>query len=138
MPEHSRSFTSELSRLPELRGFFNNICRAAWGVEPDDEALCQIELALQEAATNIIRHAYRGERGQPIDMTVSIDETTVEITLRHNGDDFDPATVQPPSFDGSRFGGFGIYMIQQLVDEVVYDRDAVGRAGVRLVKRRKK
>ena len=35
MPEQRRTFPSELSRLPELRGFFSNVCRAAWGPESD-------------------------------------------------------------------------------------------------------
>jgi anti-sigma B factor antagonist len=44
--------------------------------------------------------------------------------------------VAPPAFDGSRQGGFGVYLIKQTVDEVHYFCDARGRCGVRLVKKR--
>jgi serine/threonine-protein kinase RsbW len=137
MAEHRQTFTSSLSELPELRAFLDAACRQAWAVEADDEALCELELAVQEAVTNVIRHAYRGERDRPIDVIIRTDRNLADVTLRHEGDDFDPTSVQPPSFDGSRFGGFGVYMIEQLVDQVIYDRDTEGRNGVRLIKKRK-
>jgi serine/threonine-protein kinase RsbW len=137
MTESSYTFPSELGQLSAMRGFLDAACRNAWAVESDDEKLCELELAVQEAATNIIRHAYEGQPGQPIHMTVATDPDTAHVTLRHHGRGFDPDAIPPPSFDGSRFGGFGIYLIGQLVDEVEYIRDSDGRFGIRLLKRRR-
>jgi serine/threonine-protein kinase RsbW len=136
MSHLSRTFASDLGQLSALREFLDEICRGAWTVEADDDALCQLELATHEAATNIIRHAYEGRPGQLIYMTVEADAGMARVTLRHNGREFDPASVPAPKFDGTRFGGFGVYLIGQLVDEVTYTRDDEGRFMIRLVKRR--
>src|SRR5262245_30167117 len=58
-----REFTSDLNELAELRRVAVDCCRRAWGDSASGEALEQLELALQEAATNIVRHAYGGEKG---------------------------------------------------------------------------
>jgi serine/threonine-protein kinase RsbW len=136
MTEASFTFPSELGQLSAMREFLDAACRSAWAVECDDDMLCELELAVQEAATNIIRHAYDGQPGLPIHMTVATDPDTARVTLRHHGRGFDPDAVPPPSFDGSRFGGFGLYLIAKLVDEVEYTRDSDGRFGIRLLKRR--
>src|SRR5262249_8017136 len=54
----------------------------------------------------------------------------------HRGRDFDPAQIDPPSFDGSRYGGFGHYLIGRCVDDVRYVHNDEGRRGIRFVKRR--
>ena len=137
MVESSCTFPSELSQLTALRSFLDTACRRAWGVDADDERLCQLELAVHEAATNIIRHAYQGQPGKPIHLLVETDGETARVTLSHYGRDFDPDAVPAPDFEGNRFGGFGLYLIGQLVDEVTYTRDDEGRHGIRLFTRRK-
>ena len=52
----------------------------------------------------------------------------------HLGDSFDPASVPPPAFDGSRETGFGVYLIASSVDDVRYSRDERGRNCVALTK----
>ncbi len=58
------------------------------------------------------------------------------MTLWHGGRGFDPQAAPPPVFDGSRESGFGLYLIQQSVDDVQYFREEHGRHGVRLIKKR--
>ena len=57
------------------------------------------------------------------------------MSLYDQGLGFDADEVEPPRFDGTRIGGFGLYMIRECVDEVRYSREADGRNVVRLVKR---
>lgn len=130
-----REFSSDLGELAELRHVAIDCVRRAWTGGDVGEAIEHLELALQEAATNIVRHAYAGEAGRPIILEVEADADACRLTLTHLGRDFDPAAVEPPSFDGSRFGGFGQYLIGQCVDEVRYLHED-GRRGVRLLKRR--
>ena len=59
------------------------------------------------------------------------------IRLRYLGAPFDPTTVPPPLFDGSRDSGFGVYLIAKSVDEVRYYRDDLRRSCVLLEKRRR-
>ena len=136
MLESTHTFPSDLGQLTAIREFLDDACRRAWAVEGDDDALCHLELATHEAVTNIIRHAYAGQPGGPIHMSVQADDAMARVTLAHHGRDFDPDTVPKPSFDGTRFGGFGVYLIGQLVDEVIYGRDDEGRLSIRLLKRR--
>jgi serine/threonine-protein kinase RsbW len=132
----ARQFESDLRQLSAMRAFVREGCRCAWGERASDETLIRLELAVDEAATNIIRHAYGGESGRPIELVIEADEDQVRVSLYHLGRDFDPRAVQPPVFDGSREGGFGLYLIEQAVDEVCYFHDDQGRCGIRLVKKR--
>src|SRR5262245_31033849 len=104
MIRESREFTSDMSQLAELRRFVSDGARRAW---PDAtaELIAQLELALQEAAVNVVIHAYQRQPGQPIYADLKIDNDRLDLTLTHQGRDFDPAVVPPPSFDGSRTGG---------------------------------
>lgn len=130
-----REFASELQQLAEIRRLTRESCERAWG-EGHERAVQELELALQEAAANVVRHAYSGEAGGTIELDLEVDADVCRVALWHGGRDFDPARVPPPSFDGSREGGFGQYLMGVAADEVRYYRGATGRRGVRLVKRR--
>jgi anti-sigma B factor antagonist len=134
MSQVSREFTSEIGRLPELRQFVRECTERAWP-EATAEQVFPIELAAQEAAANIILHAYEGQPGQPILLRVDCDAERVELALTHEGREFDPTIVPPPKLDGSRRGGFGCHMIHRLMDEVRYLHGESLR-GIRLVKHR--
>jgi anti-sigma B factor antagonist len=131
-----RDFTSELDQLPDVRQEVRAACLRVWGTGADDDALTQLELALQEAATNVILHAYDRQGGRPITLEASVDTDACKLTLYHQGKDFDPTAVAAPAFDGTRFGGFGQYLMGQCTDEVRYIHNDQGRHGVQLVKRR--
>jgi anti-sigma regulatory factor (Ser/Thr protein kinase) len=60
----------------------------------------------------------------------------VWLRLSHTGETFDPKAVGPPAFDGSREGGFGVYIVAHSVDEVRHGRDDRGRNCISLMKYR--
>jgi anti-sigma B factor antagonist len=130
-----RDFTSDLRELAALRQLVQETCARAWG-ETALETVDQVLLAVQEAATNIIRHAYRGAPDRSIHVEIETDVEYVRIQLWHTGTDFDPATVEAPSFDGSRMGGFGQHLILQCMDEVRYIHNDHGRHGMFMARRR--
>jgi serine/threonine-protein kinase RsbW len=131
-----REYSSDVSHLADMRAFLRQACRGAWNAPADQEAIEQLELALSEAATNVIRHAYQGEKDQPIEMVLEVRDDQVSVSLYHRGRDFDPKAAPPPAFDGSREGGFGLFLIAQSVDEVRYFADERGWQAVRMVKKR--
>ena len=94
---------------------------------PDEETIDQLELAITEAASNIMRHAYGGRTDRRIQIDAEVFSDRIVLRLHHLGQSFDPAAVRPPAFDGSQEGGFGMYIISQSVDEVRYHRDERGR-----------
>ncbi len=57
----TREFASDLLQLPAMRAFVREVCNRAWG-PGGEEAPARLELALDEAAANIMLHAYRGPR----------------------------------------------------------------------------
>jgi serine/threonine-protein kinase RsbW len=82
-----------------------------------------IELALNEAVVNVIKHAYRNATDKPIRIEAHLTPGQIEFRLYDWGRPFDPSAVPPPAFDGSKDHGFGIYIIEQAVDEIEYARD---------------
>jgi serine/threonine-protein kinase RsbW len=137
MQQVTQEFPSEVHHLPAVRALVREVCRRAWGRDVDEARLAQLELAVGEAAANVVLHAYADKPGLPIEVLVAADDREVCVTLFHQGQPFDPEHVAPPSFDGSRESGFGLYLIRQAVDEVSFFVDERGHHGVRLVKKRR-
>lgn len=125
---------SDLRHLGRAREFVRDFCRMlpAGLVAQDDVA--ELELAVNEAASNIMKHAYHGRADQRIQLEADALPDRVSIRLHHLGDPFDVGSVTPPAFDGSRESGFGIYLMTKSVDEVRYSRDDRGRHCITLVK----
>ena len=96
-------------------------------------ALFHIELACDEACTNIIEHAYGGEDIGKITVSWQFDGTTFIITLQDNGRSFDPNSIPKPNLptnqdpaaqpnaDSVKVGGLGIYFMRQLMDDVQFE-----------------
>jgi len=82
-------------------------------------------LALDEACTNIIEHAYGGEGHGDITCTCVINSAGLTIVLRDHGRPFDPASTQEPNLhtnlENREVGGLGVYFIYTLMDEVHFE-----------------
>ncbi len=124
------------SQLAPIRAFVRAFCLATATPALDEESVNALELAANEAASNIIRHAYQGRTDQPIRIEAEGHPDSVSLSFWYGGQAFDLARVKPPAFDGSREGGFGVYIIAQCVDEVRYSQDSSGRNCIHLVKNR--
>jgi serine/threonine-protein kinase RsbW len=135
MPQQSREYPCHLAQLAAMRGFVLAECGRAWTTQ-GEESLDQLLLAVHEAATNIIRHGYADDAGRPIRLVLEIESDRAHLWFSYPGRHFDPEQVAPPAFDGTRDGGFGVYLIRQLVDEVHYTRDTAGMCAIHLVKKR--
>jgi len=87
----------------------------------DKDAVFAVELAVGEAVTNIIRHAYDNQPGHEIHLSLTIDDTKFSLRILDFGRKFDPAKQPPPDLDAPREGGYGIYLMKKVMDEVIYD-----------------
>jgi serine/threonine-protein kinase RsbW len=128
---------SDLKQLRQAREFVRAFCRNLPGPPLDEDGVAALELAVNEAASNIMKHAYHGREDQWIHLEAEAFPSRLTIKLHHFGDAFDPSTATPPPLDGSRDSGFGAFIIARSVDEVRYYRDERGRNCVALVKARK-
>ena len=138
MVRASEEYGGDLRELARMRGVVADVCRRAWGVAAGDEAVGRLTLAVHEAASNIMDHAYDGDADGTIEFVVEADADQARATLRHRGRDFDPGAAAPPAFDGSRERGFGLYLIRRAADEVSFFRDADGRCCASLVVKRRR
>ena len=114
-----------------------NFCGTLPGLPLDENRVAELELAVNEAASNVMKHAYHGRTDQLINLEAEAFPDHVTIRLHHLGDPFDPSVVFPPTFDGSRESGFGVYLITNSVDDVRYYRDERGGNCITLVKKHK-
>jgi len=91
-----------------------------------NEILCgQISLAIDEALCNIINHGY--ERRTDGRIWVSIwalgnDPPGLRIVIEDDARQVDPDSIQSRDLDDVRPGGLGVYLIQEIMDQVQYER----------------
>jgi anti-sigma regulatory factor (Ser/Thr protein kinase) len=136
MVQIRQEYTSDLRQLAPMRTFAHDVFQRAWDRATDEEALAQLEVALHEAALNIVLHAYKQEKGHPIELVIDADSREICVSLYHSGPDFDPDQAPPPVFDGSKECGFGVYLIKETVDSVRYFREDRGRSCIQMIKKR--
>jgi len=104
---------------------------------PDDEA-SKIELAVDEACTNVIKHAYGGNTDETIEVLIKIDKDKLVIMVSDKGKGFDPDKVKMPDLGESikvgRKGGLGICLIKTLMDKVEFQIKPGSKNQVKMVK----
>jgi anti-sigma regulatory factor (Ser/Thr protein kinase) len=88
-----------------------------------EERIMQVELALQEALANAIRHGCQGDASRQVQCVVNCDtDGEILIVVRDPGSGFDATTVADPlaSQNVLKSSGRGIFLINQLMDEVAF------------------
>lgn len=104
----------------------------------DDQASFHVQLAVDEACTNIVEHAYGGEGEGDIHVSCCVEDRFFVVRLEDQGAPFDPDDVPPPkltvNLDELSTGGLGIHFIRKLMDRVVF-RFHPGRNELALYKR---
>jgi len=114
--EKKFEFFSTSKDLTQFRDSLKSLLAAA-GLGEKKEG--EIILAVDEALTNIVRHAYGHDTGLITVMFFDY-EDRIEIFIRDSGKLFDPTKMPPPELPPKKPGGLGIYFIQKLMDKVVY------------------
>jgi len=83
-----------------------------------------IMLAVDEACTNIIKHAYKLSPDGEILLNIAYDENKFTIIIIDYGRSFEPETVPLPDlqkyYREHKVGGLGIYLMKSLMDDVKY------------------
>lgn len=109
------------------------LSQAGWEKKATEEIL----LAVDEALTNIIRHAYQGGAGK-ITVSVAAADNMIEIILEDRGKKFDPTQVPPPELPRHKPGGLGVHFIRSIMDQMIYDDQGPAGNRLRLIKHKKK
>jgi len=99
-----------------------------------EEDVWDMEIAINEALTNVIRHTYSNDQIKPIKLSVFYDGQKVEVFIRDYGDHVDPNLLQPKPLDPEREGGFGLYIIHRVFDSVEFSN--VSRGNLLVLKKK--
>lgn len=126
---------ADIKYLSEMRDFVTRIGRK-YGV--GERNINAFKLAIDEAATNIIRHAYRDWDGFII-LRMIIRNRTVTVSMTDQGHRFDPRSVKDPDLgryvEIGKKGGLGIFIIRRVIDDIDYRKTTEGNE-LRLTKSR--
>lgn len=115
----------------ELHNNVSEVARLAEWIETigeefalDPSQVFQLNLALEEAVVNVIDYAYEGEGV----MDVNVDKRDGELVfiLIDSGKEFNPTEKTDPditlSAEERQIGGLGIFLVQQIMSSVEYER----------------
>ena len=115
---------ARIENLPSLLDFVEEACHQ---VEADQGIRFDLRLAVEEACVNLIRHGYAGMPPGPIRLSFHYDARKIIIHIGDHAPPFVPERVSLPNLDlflkEEEFGGFGLYLIHQVIDEVSYLSD---------------
>ena len=131
--EHRATLASDPLRLRKARRWLMRLVLDA-GFPPGEAH--DLALAFSEAAANIHRHAYGGRRDGRVDLRVTIDDERVVVAMEHDGLPFNPDRYTPPDLGRPSEGGYGLFLIASLVDQVSFEGAGCGGRVV-LVKRKR-
>ena len=119
-PEYISLGRLALTGLSRLRSF------------PED-VLADLKLALTEACTNSVRHAYDGGEGM-VEILYELHDDRLVVEVTDTGEGFEHDKVEPDESDELAEGGLGIAIIQALADELEIGRPNGGGSRLRFVK----
>lgn len=118
---YSISVQASTEHLAEVRNFVAKHA-SEFGFAQQDVA--DIRLAVDEAYTNIIKHAYNNDEHNSVDIELGYNSNTFWISLLDTGDAFDPTNYSKPDvrkkIKEKKRGGVGVYLIRKLMDDVEY------------------
>jgi serine/threonine-protein kinase RsbW len=112
---------SQTENLSEIRDFVSGNALEA-GIP--SSTIDNIILAVDEACTNIIKHAYKLSPKGEIIIRIDYDEEKFTITIIDYGKSFEPDRIPRPDLQKyyleHRVGGLGMYLMKSLMDNVEY------------------
>jgi serine/threonine-protein kinase RsbW len=130
-------FPGRLESLADIRDFIVKIARSAGF---NDQDVYAVELAVDEACTNIIEHAYGGKQSGEIECTCIDTDKELVITIKDYGEPFNPDAVPEPNFsvalEDLKPRGAGLFIMKKMMDEVNFTFDREKGNILRMVKRK--
>ena len=119
---HHITVPSSTRHLDDVRRFVETHAREARFSSQD---VNHFRVAVDEACTNVIKHAYHSEKNHEIDVAVIVDSKRFTVRIRDEGDTFDRSQYREPDLTTlvkeRRRGGLGVELMHRLMDEVRYD-----------------
>ena len=125
MSSHRQTITlrNDLAEIPRLAEFVDGFCAP---LAPTPKDVLALQLALEEAVTNVINHGYAD--GQPHTFTVELAaaDRRATVIVTDDAPAYDPLaraevdTTLP--LEDRRIGGLGVHLVKKLMDSARYER----------------
>jgi serine/threonine-protein kinase RsbW len=132
---HTRLRIEVTGRLEAISPAVEHLMAEVRAMECSKGKEFEIETALREALANAIRHGCGNDASKSVEVCVACDESKgMLIVVRDPGPGFDPGAIPSPTLGHNiyRHHGRGIYLINQLMDEVSFGRNGTE---IRMIKR---
>ena len=133
----TKTFPGHYESLAKIGEFVSQVAKDAGF---DKSNIYSIQLAVDEACTNVIEHGYGGEGRGDIRCTCDVTQDGIEITLRDWGAAFNPNCIPEPDFnvplEKLQSRGAGLFLMKKLMDEVHFDFETEDGNVLLLVKRK--
>jgi anti-sigma regulatory factor (Ser/Thr protein kinase) len=110
---------SDPKYLSLLRTATSKIANIAGITEPAAE---DIKLAVDEACSNVIKYAYKGNRNREIGVKFGLNKKDLMVIIEDSGVKADPECLKGRSLDDIRPGGLGLHLIKRAFDVFRFDR----------------
>lgn len=120
-------------RYAEIRHICDFVADGAAQAGFDEDAIFQVQLACDEACTNIIEHTYGAEDAGDIAISWEIGRGDFRVVIRDDGKRFDPGDIPPAPVPPTpvqvdenndldvKVGGLGVYFMRKLMDKVTFE-----------------
>ena len=123
VPVHRLVLQNDIRQISRLPGFIGKVTEGM-GLTP--ECTDNLNLAVEEAATNVILYAYPEGTGGTLDIDAQVDGKRLTFILSDSGKEFDPTAREEVNIsagiDDRPVGGLGIHLVKTLMDSVRYER----------------
>ncbi len=131
--------TNDLAVLPQVRDL---VATAVVKGGFPEQLLNRLQIAVDEAVTNIIEHGYeeRPRGSAHIQISVSVNPDEFRVSIIDQGQSFDPGTLGDIDIDrhvaAGKSGGLGVFLMRKIMDVVDYHYETGKRNRLMLVKYR--
>jgi len=109
------SHTKYLCLIREVTARFCSICGL------DEEVTGNIRLAVDEACSNVIKHAYLGDTSRRIVVKYAVSKKEIRVVIEDSGKKTLPEMLKGRDLNEVRPGGLGVHFIRRVFDQVTLD-----------------
>lgn len=99
-----------------------------------EEVVEEIKLAVDEACSNVIKYAYRGNADKRIVVRYKVDRGQFEVVIEDSGIKADPGVIRGRKLEEVRPGGLGVHLIKRCFDVFEFDEKKKNGNRLRLVR----
>lgn len=110
------------AHLPVVRAAADRMCRL---IGFDEDSAHRVVLSIDEAMTNVIRHAYDGAEDRPIEVELTAvghsRPEALRVRIRDYGRRVDSSQIKSRELSDVRPGGLGVHIMNECMDRVEYE-----------------